>query len=76
VSEQLPQEASDLSIHVQMCALRHKQILALIQDHAAATERRLARIERAAWSIIGILAMAGGTLAPHAVPIMRAMAGQ
>jgi hypothetical protein len=72
----LPQEANDLALHVQMCALRHGQVLSSIQDHAEATERRLARIERAAWGIIGLLATAGATVMPQVLPVMRAMAGQ
>ena len=72
----LPEEATDLGIHVRMCGMRHDQVLRSIQDHAEATERRLGRIERAVWGVIGILAMTVGTAVPQLLPIVRAMAGQ
>lgn len=72
----LDEEASDLSIHVKMCAMRHQQIMDAVRELKDDTHTRMSRIEKAAWGIIGILGSAAGVGATQLMPIMRAMAGQ
>ena len=72
----LTEEAHDLGIHVQMCAMRHEAILQRIDEADAAARSWRARIEKGIWAL---LAMVGGGLGAgvtQVLPIMRAMAGQ
>ena len=68
----LEEEATSLPIHVRMCALRHNQLL----DSVAAQNRRLSRIEKAAWGILVTLAGGGGLTLTQILPAVRALAGQ
>lgn len=72
----LDEEAASLPIHVRMCAFRHRQILEKIEELDTKTDRRLSRIEKAAWAIVGLLGTGLGAGVTQVLPIMRAMAGQ
>lgn len=72
----LAEESDNLAIHVQMCAMRHAQIITRLDQAEADAKAWRARIERGVWAL---LAMVGGGLgagATQMLPIMRAMAGQ
>jgi hypothetical protein len=65
----IAEEANSLPIHVQMCALRHQQLLAEISH--------LRRLVGAIF--LASLTAAGGSLAPFApqlLGVLRAVAGQ
>lgn len=83
----LAEEAHDLAIHVQMCAMRHGQILSRIEqsdadarkwrkdaDEAAKAFR--ARVEKSIWALIGMVGTGLGGAAIQVLPAMRAIAGQ
>jgi hypothetical protein len=65
----IAEEATSLPIHVQMCALRHREI-----------RREVAEVRRLMWIIApASLTAAGGTVAPYLpqiLGVLRAAAGQ
>jgi hypothetical protein len=65
----IAEEATSLPIHVQMCAIRHRELLA-----------EVAQMRRLFWVVApASLTAAGGTLAPYApqiLGVLRAVAGQ
>lgn len=67
----LAEEAESLPIHVRMCAMRHGQIVGKID----AQDRRLSRIEKAAWAILATLAGGGALTAAQVAPVLQALAG-
>lgn len=83
----LAEEAHDLAIHVQMCAMRHAQILARINetdaDARAWRDKTDAdakawrgRIEKGVWALVVMVTGAIGARVADVVPVVRAMAGQ
>jgi hypothetical protein len=72
----LDEEAHDLSIHVKMCAMRHGQILARIDEADAEAKAWRSRIEKGIWALIAMVGTGIGGAATQLVPVMRAMAGQ
>lgn len=72
----LEQEATDLTIHVQMCAMRHRQILARIEEASEEARAWRARIEKGVWALIAMVGTGLGAGATQVLPVMRAMAGQ
>lgn len=57
-------EETNLRTHVQLCRQRHAEI-----------RHRLARMETALWTIVGILVLGGWVTLERALPIARALAG-
>lgn len=72
----LAEEAHDLAIHVQMCAMRHAQILSRIEQADAAAHAWRRRIEKGVWSLVVMVGGAIGARVTEVLPIMRALAGQ
>ena len=72
----LEEEAQSLPIHVRMCAFRHNAIMAEIRDLRSDAEKRLARIEKAAWAILAAIGTGGLATLSQLAPIMQALAGQ
>ncbi len=72
----LAEEAQSLPIHVQMCAMRHEAIMAEIKDLRGDADKRLGRIEKAAWAILAAIGTLGGATLTQLAPIMSALAGQ
>jgi hypothetical protein len=83
----LDEEAENLKLHVKMCAFRHTAILAEIRetrgdldkkigDLEAVANKRLGRIEKAAYAIIGLIGTIGGATLTQLAPIVAALAGQ
>lgn len=72
----LAEESSNLGIHVQMCALRHSQILARLDQADADANAWRVRIERGVWALLAMVGTGLGAGATSLLPVMRAMAGQ
>ena len=72
----LEEEAQSLPIHVRMCAFRHNAIMSEIRDLRGDAEKRLARIEKAAWAILAAIGTGGLATLSQIAPIMQALAGQ
>lgn len=72
----LEEEASSLPIHVQMCAMRHRQILERINEADATAQAWRARIEKGVWALIAMVGTGLGAGATQVLPVMRALAGQ
>lgn len=72
----LAEEAQSLPIHVQMCAMRHEAIMGEIKDLRADADKRLGRIEKAAWAILAMIGTVGGAAVSQVAPVMQALAGQ
>jgi cytochrome c5 len=72
----LAEEAHDLAIHVQMCAMRHSQILARIDQADEAAKAWRARIEKGVWALIAMVGTGLGAGFTQLMPLMQAMAGQ
>lgn len=66
----LAEEEGSLPIHVAMCVIRHKAIIAKID----AADARARRIERVAWSILTLLAGGGLATMGQLLPIIQALA--
>jgi hypothetical protein len=72
----LEEEASSLPIHVQMCAMRHAQILARIEEADAAARAWRSKVDKGIWALIGMVGTGLGAGVTQVLPVMRAMAGQ
>ncbi len=72
----LDEEANSLPIHVQMCAMRHAQILSRIEEADAAAHAWRSRIEKGVWSLVIMVGGAIGARITEVVPVVRALAGQ
>lgn len=72
----LTEEAHDLAIHVQMCAMRHAQILARINETDADAKAWRSRVEKGVWALVVMVTGAIGARVADVVPVVRAMAGQ
>lgn len=72
----LDEEAQSLPIHVRMCAYRHGDIMAEIKELRADADKRLGRIEKAAWAILAAVGTGGVATLSQIAPIMQALAGQ
>ena len=72
----LAEEAHDLGIHVQMCALRHAQILTRLEQSDAEANAWRQRIEKGVWALIAMVGTGLGAGVTQVMPVMRAMAGQ
>lgn len=72
----LDEEAQSLPIHVRMCAFRHEAIMSEIRELRSDSDKRLGRIERAAWAILVAVGTGGVATLTQLAPIMGALAGQ
>jgi hypothetical protein len=72
----LEEEASSLPIHVKMCAYRHDAIMSEIRDLRSDADKRLGRIEKAAWGILAAIGTGGLATLSQLAPLMQALAGQ
>jgi hypothetical protein len=72
----LDEEAQSLPIHVKMCAMRHADIMGEIKDLRGDADKRLGRIEKAAWAILAAIGTIGGATLTQLAPVMAALAGQ
>ena len=72
----LDEEAQSLPIHVKMCAMRHDAIMGEIKELRDGAEKRLARIEKAAWAILATIGTGGVATLTQLAPVMAALAGQ
>ncbi len=72
----LDEEAKSLPIHVKMCAMRHDAIMTEIRELRGDADKRLARIEKAAWATIAMIGTIGGATLSQIGPVLAALAGQ
>jgi len=79
----LAEEANSLPLHVQMCSMRHRQIMATVsaldrmaRDRMEAQAVRLKRIEAAAYGILTLMAGGGAFTVAQVAPVLRVLAGQ
>lgn len=72
----LDEEAQSLPIHVRMCAFRHEAIMSEIKELRSDADKRLGRIEKAAWGILAAIGTGGLATLSQLAPLMQALAGQ
>lgn len=72
----LTAEKTDLGIHVEMCVIRHNDIMDSLEELKNENNKRWSRFEKIAYSVLAFLTSALGFTAVELMPIVRtAIAG-